>query len=156
MFISFLLVFCLLDVELCASDFRSLKKKLCYTPSPNQIDFLCNYPYYIIFSMLKFESFFGSSIFLEILENWLSHSLQFCKKVPYSQVCWPSPAPPTALTIKAVYVMLPSVQYMQQIFPFLEIVSVLAKLLLPISSHAQSLLHCCGLCSAYVRLQCYV
>ena len=39
MFISFLLVFCLLDVELCAYDFRSLKKKLCYTPSPNQIDF---------------------------------------------------------------------------------------------------------------------
>ena len=52
-----------------------------------------------------FKEFFESSIFLEIIENWLSYSLQFYKKFPILQAGWPAPAPLTPLTIKAVYVV---------------------------------------------------
>ena len=51
--------------------------------------------------------FFERSIFLGILENRFSYSSYYSfVKVPYLRVIgWPAPAPPSPLTIKAVYVV---------------------------------------------------
>ena len=43
------------------------------------------------------------SIWLVIFENWLRYS--FIRNIPNLLVCRPTPAPPTALTIKGVYVI---------------------------------------------------
>ena len=46
-----------------------------------------------------------NSIFLEILENWLSYNNNNNIYVPYLQVGWSAPAPLTSLIIKAVYIV---------------------------------------------------
>ena len=51
------------------------------------------------YAINKYQFFFESSIFLEML------SYSFVKYAPCLQVGWPSPAPPMALNIKAVYVV---------------------------------------------------
>ena len=46
-----------------------------------------------------------SSIFLEMVENWLIKCQGLNKNVPNIQVGWPTPTPSTSLTIKVVYLV---------------------------------------------------